>query len=858
MFHPKTIAKHTVWLATLLSSAALLNLASAMPANAQTRTNTQYNYAAPLSDISVDDKTAERRTLDWRKSELEFTFDLPAGNFTNKIELLISANPQAGVNVRAPLTVQFNNDEPVMLDVNGQAFDARVTFDPRKARASRNVIRISYNAENGAECILPQDGGWDIDLKASKLAINSRARRRSVQFREIDNHLSTAGLAPRRVGLIATGENATQLQALAAQGIGLRMDNLPNFTTHNQGNDFEVIMARRSELFQYFADDSLVAGRDAAIIIPRGRPVKLVFTGDTDADILSVVKSFAERRLPTTRRSTVRLGEMHLQTPLKTKLVRLSGTRSLVDIPGVSGFSNWTGDDWASGPKSLRFDVTDPSAMSGEVLLRLASSKNISDTSKLSVKLNGKSLGTTLLDRPRKSVAFDIKPGILHGKDNILTLMPDLTPNTVPSCNRPIGPNFHLGGGSKIILNTDTPSAVTELSRMTATAIPFSDEKGAQSYIAMTGSQSDFNASLKVLARLAKTSGEGLTAAQYTRFINLDQAQQSHILVMGPSNYLPSKLVENAPRALKDALRGQAFEGDNLLSANIEKFASLDDMASFKLAAQRLSQSRRIRDGGVAALYPSQSSDAHIVGVITNTPRQDYITSAKTISQNLYWSKIKGGVARWNNETVLSVQAAQNVSGYILPKGENTSAKPRFNFDPSIFDNIFNKTSDVINQTWTGLKALTAKLFDKEASITTEGSNIEAAKDTMKDIRPTLKRAKIGREISSSDTATADTNLASAAHNKLHAANEWAQNVSANIRKSIAEFDLRRSIDTLQMRVRPLGQSIRTLFKPSQVPYASQSLAQRLLSPAALILFFAFILALIGLLSSSASSRKDR
>ncbi len=778
MFQVNTNAKHKLWVCALLASVVLPYSGQA---SAQASANAQINYATPLSQILLNQtpsqsREANLRTLDWRKPTLTFTFDLPAANLTDSLELLISGDPQAGVNPRAPLTVQFNNDEPVVLKANGQGFDARITLDPNKARRSRNIIQIHYGPEEGQSCILPQDGGWDINLDSSKLAINSRARRRALQFREIDTHLSSPGLAPRRVNIVATGQNATQLQALAAQGIGLRMDNLPNFTTDRRNSDFEVIMAPRAQLYQYVTDDSLLGGTGAAIMITRGRPVKLIFTGDTDAQILASVKSFAQRHLPVARRSVTSLGEMRLQSPLKSDVVRLSGTRPLIDIPTAASFTNWTGDDWASGTKSLRFDVTDPNAMSGELLLRLASSKNISETSKFSVRLNDKSLGTTLLDKRRKSVSFEIKPGLLRGKDNVLTLMPELSPNDVPNCSARTGPNFHIGSGSKIILNTDSPSEITDLSRMSATAVPFSDDLGQNSYIAMTGSQADFHASLKVLARLAKTSGEGLIRANYTRGGDFDQAGNKHVLWLGPSNRLPSAVLGNAPRGLTDALRGRGFEGQNLISANIEQYASLDTDSGFKVAAQRISKSRRIREGGIAALYPSQTSDKHITGVITNTPGHSYVSSINTLVQAPYWNEIEGGVARWNNQSVLMVQAAQNVANYVPPNDTATALKLKFQFDTSRFEGIFNKSAEISSKIWDQIKSFTGTIVQK----TKPSSQEQNAPSEL----PQAEQAST--DVPQSDWKVSAKNTL---QSSLKAANDWADNASLKMRSAASNIN---------------------------------------------------------------------
>ena len=839
MSHLKTTTKRAILAATLLSTAAL---SSGVVANAQTSQSAQINYATPLSAYATADKTQSRATLDWRKSSFDFIFDVPAANKTENIELLLSGDPQGGVNPRAPLTVQFNNEEPVLLNVNGQGFDARITLDPSRARAANNIVSISYAAEDGADCIAPQDGAWDIDLASSKLVVNSRAKRRGLQFNDLKKYFSNPSLAPRRVGLIATGSNATQLQALAAQGIGLNMDELPDFITEGQSGDFDIIMARRSELFKYISDDSYIDGRGAAVFIPRGRPAKLVFTGDTDAQILEAVKNFAELSLPTARRSVTSLGEMSLQKPHQADLVSISGTKVISSLPNASSFSNWRGDDWASGSKSLRFDVTDPNAMSGEVLLRLVSSKNVSDTSKLSVRLNGESLGTTVLDKRRKSVAFRIKAGSLRGKDNVVTLMPEINANEAPSCTSAAGPNFYLGGGSKIILDTKVPSPPTELSRMTATAMPFANIDGAQSYIAMPGSYADFNVSLKLLARLAKTSGQGLIAADYSRSLDMTRAENKNVLYIGPSNQLSAKLMQAAPRALSDALRGQAFEGDNLISSNIEQFANLDADASFKIAAQSLSQSRRIRGGGVAALYPSQLSDGRIIGVITNTPGQSFAASTELLTQAPYWSEIKGGVARWNEDSVLSAQAAQIVPGYKAPKPTRSTGLKGLSFDSSIFDGLYNKTASFTDGIWSNLKDFTAGLGRKVKPDTPATPTPDVSEPLVQapDISPKLP-----------------TDWGQVTIEKLQGANDWARRQGAKIRKTASNFDAGDTLSKAQNGAASMSEKIRTFFKAPATSGSQQSLGQYLFSPQTLLLIIAFLLALLAFAVSKPASRDE-
>lgn len=865
-----TRSKYDVLTAIFLSSTALLNAETAFSQFAPSSDSTRFNYSAPLSSLASNSTDVNSRAIDWRKSTISFNFELPEANLTDNIELLLSANPRGGVNPAVPLTVQFNNDAPVPLKVDGQGFDARITLDPNEARTANNIITISYgpnstdfNRETDPDkCIGVQDGAWDIDLAQSKLVINSRARGRALQLREIETHLSSPGLAPKTVSLITNGNNAAQLTALAAQGIALRMDTIPDFQTEQRNGDFQVIMARRSELGQYIQDTRLTKGRGAAILIPRSRPVQLVFTGDTDAQILALVKSFAERHLPNARRSVTSLGETRLQLPLGSDTLRLSSSKAFADIPGATSFTNWRGDDWANEVKSLRFDVTDPKAMTGEVILRLASSRSVADTSKLQVRLNGKNLGTTVLDKRRKTVGFKIDAGTLQGKDNVLTLMPEINSDAPVNCNLPSGPNFHLGGGSKIILTNDTPSQITELSRMGATGVPYADSQGQRSYISMPGTTLDFNASLKVLARLAKSSGIGLTQAVYSRSANMDAAGQNHVLYIGPASRLQGDILQNAPRALTSAIRGQFFDNGNQISANTQKFASLDAEDDFKIAARNLSQSNRIRTGGVAALYPSHMSDAHVIGVITNAAGQDYASSADMISQTAYWSEIKGGVARWDKRTVLSVQAPQSVPAYRAENAVETAQSDIFAVGADIIGAAANGASKISAQALENLRRFAQRISGGESN--TGAIRQEALPDTSPETLPnTSPETQSGPAVTPKDTHPSKKIIRA----KIDGINDGAQREAlANTARpstasgSLFKDSLSRANDWASAASKAAGNKLNqisgNISNAVAAGGAHQSTLQRLRSPAALILILAFLLALCGLLFTG-TAKKD-
>jgi len=338
-----------------------------------------------LAKITNAESFNATRTLDWQRPSINLYFDLPPGERTSEIVLKLSADPLTRVAHNSPLEVQFNNSKPVKVRSNGRGFEARIPFDAAKSRNTRNVIRITYPTPKGADCIMPTHGAWSIDLSASTLRIGGRAQKRSMSLSEVSNFLAQPALTPKKVGLIARGSVGTDLQALAAQGIALRTPDIPDFSVLPRGNDFNVIMVKRDRLFDYTDDPMIINSEGARIFIPRGRPSNLIFTADTDAQLLSMLQLFAMRNLPRTSRSISSLGEMNLANALGSETVKIDKKASLPSLAVPTSI--------AAGAQSYKFGVLDPATASGEVRLQLASTKIMTDNSRLSVALNGQILG---------------------------------------------------------------------------------------------------------------------------------------------------------------------------------------------------------------------------------------------------------------------------------------------------------------------------------------------------------------------------------------------------------------------------------------------------------------------------------
>lgn len=642
---------------TLLSTAALPQTGLAASYLDTIRSGAQTTYTASLFDMTQNQSSRTTRTLDWRQSSIELYFDLPPSEKTSEIVLTLSADPLTRVAKNAPLLVQFNNGDPVPVVSNGRGFEARLPLDAKKSRDYRNVLRITYPTPEGADCVSPDHGAWSIDLADSTLRMKGRARSSNMSLSDVKAFLAQPALSPNTVGLVASGPDGTDMLALAAQGVSLRTPSVPKFSITSTRTDFNVVMVKRGGLSDVTDDPMILNSKGPRIFIPRGRPTELIFTADTDAEILQMLESFATRKLPTSRRSISSLGELNLQNRFNSGTFKIDGRTPLTDLAVASA-------DNLSGAQTYKFGVADPTTTGGEVLLRLATTKNLPENSRLQVTLNGKSLGAAKLDKKRKSVAFDIQPGALNANSNVLTLIPDLQATSGYSCpsTQSAHPGFYIGEGSRLKITKTAESPATELSRMTSTGGLFAS---SESYIVLPRQTRDFQAALRVLGQLAKSSGQGMTSADYTR--SADVSQDKHVLIIGPSDMVKNHM-SGAPKAFRDALSGRSSTGDNLLQASYEQAASAgSNNAALKLAAAQ-SAPRNVSRGGVAALY--SAGNGTLTGVITATPGASFTQASQTLIETAHWNAMRGGVARWTSSSMVMAQFAQSDAGIVQPKPE--------------------------------------------------------------------------------------------------------------------------------------------------------------------------------------------
>lgn len=698
--------------ATVVSSAILTDTSAFAAVTAPLRTpNTQsFVYKATFNETAENTK----ETLDWRAPEKTLTFDIPAGNWVDSLELMLAGDPSGNVQSRVPLLVKFNNAKPVILDARARSFDARIKLSAKHIRQGENKITVTYRKPSGQACLSPDHGAWDIDLKNSFLVVKSRHKHRDVSIRDIKTQFKTRDMAPETVSLLTRGKDSLKLKALLAQGVAHRTNDIPDFRLSKGRSDIEIIAAPRDQLTNWVTDKDILTSEGAKVFVHEGRPLRLVITGDTEAQVLDMAQVFATHELPKTPRKVVSLGELELQKSFAEKKKTVTTRTSLSDL-GRTFFDG----GWGAKPTQLGFDVTDPATSFGKVTLQILNTKAVDARSRVNVKLNGHSLGHTKLNKTRKTVMFDVPNGLLTPVANQLTIEPVLKPGqSAENCGfKVVSPGLMLGDRSKIEISTNLPSPATDLSRFAASGAPFTNASGLNTQVILSGQNpSDMIAGLKVLATLAKTSGQSLTEADILR---LDAGQKiatnKNTLLIGPKTRAAHRILAGAPKSLTTALTGQPIAAETVFqTASVERYASLDGTAVIREVAARKNGKARTVNGGLAGLYVSPQNKRTLVGVISATPGQSFARAADQLAQIDHWNKLSGSVARWNRSDVLMTQTAEPIPNFVVP--ETKKETPFTDVDFTKFSNIWDSTT-------MGLSDIAYNISEKLAALTTRPSN---------------------------------------------------------------------------------------------------------------------------------------
>ena len=466
-----------VTFATTLCAAALL-LTPLPAASAELRLEPGAS-AAEVLRLQRGGRTLERAVLRAGSPVLRAQFAVSPSEWAESVELRLAGDP-AGAAVRTPVEVRLNGGEAVRLDLLARGFSAEVALPVGDLRSGLNVLEVRLAEELGA-C---PEGAWDLDLLRSDVRVVSRPRRRAVFLGEVEMMLRQPVRGARRVAVDVRGADALALEALVAQGLMLRTPDVPTLVA--DGADLRVVAGTRGSLRGRVADGGLLEGSGPRVAVDEGRPLRLVITGDTEAEVRAAAEAWARHRLPDVRRRVTGPGEMALVAELA------GGDRLSVGRTELGALGHL--ERAATGAEPLRFRVGDPEASRAELHLELEGS------GALEVELNGRPLAVV-----GTSGTVAVPQGWLEGR------------NTLGF--RPVGAGcdggVRLGAGSRISLAAGEPSGAGDLSRVAATGGLYGDARGAGTHVLLPAGRRERWKAYPVLAEVAAAAGGGLTEASY-------------------------------------------------------------------------------------------------------------------------------------------------------------------------------------------------------------------------------------------------------------------------------------------------------------------------------------------------------
>ncbi len=593
-------------------------------------------YTVPMSDAT--DGRAQRR-LDWRSPQTSLRFDLLEAATLDTLSVTLSADPLPGADPSLPLLVRFNGNDPVEIPTNGAGFDTTLELDPTRARKTGNVLQLTH----AVQCDAPS-GGYRVDMAESRLDVTilplpGRLADDPQTLGDVETRLASPVFAPATVGLVSAGPDQTKLQALAAQAVGLRMETVPEFRLSAGEADFDIVMVRRAQLFGYTEDTALLEGSGAVVALDPAQRDRLFLIGDTDAEVMEAARAFSTSVLPAFLGAIAPAADIQAQTPIDADHQDVSG-RTTLDMLSVQ-----TGTR-----RDFTFDVADPAASEGEIVLRLTRDGRTKPGTRLRAQLNGEVLGEARVRGRRMTVAYPVRSGLLTGNDNHLELTTiDADPS--PRCGAS-DPFIAISEGSELRLEASVPTSDTDLSRFAADGSLFGAAGGANTVVVLPLGNLDFTTALSVVAKLARADGSVWTQADFERGDTVDRAR--HQLRIEPLSEIERHVRLAAPRGLQGAWRGQRLQSGPPDTAG--QFASLDGEQTMVQAAHMVSANRMVQARGVAALYPSP--DGRLIGVISNTADSLFADAVEPLLRDDHWNRLSGAVSQWNDTAVAMAQTA--------------------------------------------------------------------------------------------------------------------------------------------------------------------------------------------------------
>ena len=621
-----------------------------------TATRLQKNPRVVLKSDLSKMSGREEALLDWRTQEMTMLFDLPRHNWYEKLDLFLSVYPRGKVARSTPVEVRFNGGQPIPLYGQGGAFEAHITLDTGHIQLQDNRLTIRYKTPVGKGCLSADDGAWVVDLKRSRLVATTRPKKREMQIIELERRLGHAMAAPKRVRIIARGTQSFALEALSAQGIAARMKFVPDFKLGSALADMTFIIGTPKDIAPLVKNKALLYKNAPIVFMDRRVVPTVVMTAPDEVGVLRLVRAFASYHLPPVRRSAISISEFYTSPRLSPVKTVGAGTTPLAEIgnPAVSS-------SWRPEPADIRFNTKATARAGGVLTLKILSAKDINPASRISVSLNGRSLGYTDLDKSVKNVEFPLRASDLKPSDNHLLIKPALAAGKAANncAARQYIPTILISGKSKLHLDPISGGPKADLANLSADGGPFAHDA---TIVLTARTRAGRAATLKFLGLAAQKIGPVWAHANYLNRLPTkgdgDNYLNTNLLIIGPNPLPDSALLATAPKAFRLAIGKKRLPPAQVNSAQtFGKFASANESQVIRLAAAR-ARASRLAKGGIAAVFPSPYAPGRMVGIISAERPGSFVSAMKSLSTEGFWNGLEGSVVRWDRHKILMAQTA--------------------------------------------------------------------------------------------------------------------------------------------------------------------------------------------------------
>ncbi|NNE57584.1 MAG: hypothetical protein HKN36_05710 [Hellea sp.] len=593
-------------------------------------------YKVELDALSHIDEP----TLDWRNPAFDIPFEIPTSDWVEEIEVFLKVHAEGPTNRDEPIYIRFNQADPVAVFPRGSSFEARLSLDTSYVKSHRNVISVSYGDLH--RCVMPSDGAFSLDLSESLIVLEASTPSRPYYLRDLKQILASPLTAPKTVTLKTHGPKKLRYEALTAQGIALNIPSLPRFNLGSGPRDMEIHVGTRAELASILKGTAISRSDGPVIGITQNAPIRMVLTADNHDQLEKIVTAFATSEMPPSRRSFAHSGEFSWQPSFYVNNQPVHGKTPIYKL-GNMRFDR----GWGNNAQTISFDVDNPLAAEGTAKFHFQKGPYVSKDSTVSVALNGNDLGTVELKRKRNLAKFDLPRGMLKGTDNLLTVMPVLSPNDRGSnCSaRTDLPGFAIEAKSYLNIKDDRSGFQGDLTRFAASGFPFANDDGQGTIIVFaTDNLKDRAAALRAFAKLGEAYGSGWINAEFVFASDLPATPNKQILFIGPQTG------KSAPKDLTAAIEGR------IAPPKTVQVASLDGYGTFLMSVRAGEPVR----GGIAALYPPQGNETMMTGYITSARGRSFTRAVDTLVKRKNWNQLEGSLARWDKNGVAMSKTAFN------------------------------------------------------------------------------------------------------------------------------------------------------------------------------------------------------